>query len=460
LASERAAACVGVVKDYATESGAVHALRGVDAEIPGAAVTAIVGASGSGKSTLLRLLAALERPTAGQVFVGRAAVSGLGPKALRGIRRDQVGYVFQRPSDNFVPYLTVAEHLELAGADAAAADEVLELLGIAGRRDHRPDQLSGGEQQRAAFAQVVVSGAGLVVADEPTAELDAPSSAGLLEAMRALAARGVAVVVATHDRAVRAAADVAVELEHGRLREPEDLGHLTARRELLARRRPDGGETVAATRAVRKSFHRGRETLLAVNGVSLDVRAGRLAALVGRSGSGKTTLLNLLGGLEAPDEGTVSVPGLAWGEVALLPQRFGLLPELSVRENVEYPLRLSGRLAEGRARVDELLGALALEELHARSPVETSIGQQQRTALCRALAVEPQILLADEPTGHQDAGSALAVVRALRDAAERGTACLVATHDEEFAGLCDETYAMAGGRLVEPPVAEPAPSPG
>jgi ABC-type lipoprotein export system ATPase subunit len=450
---------VGVVKDYATESGAVHALRGVDAEIPGGAVTAIVGASGSGKSTLLRLLAALERPTEGRVFVGRTAVSELGPKALRELRRHAVGYVFQRPSDNFVPYLTVAEHLELAGGDPAEAEEVLGLLGIAERRDHRPDQLSGGEQQRAAFAQVVVSGASLVVADEPTAELDAVSSAGLLEAMRALAARGVAVVVATHDPAVRASADLAVELEHGRLREPEDLGHLTARRELAARRAVGPGvEVAAAARGVRKSFHRGGETLLAVDGVSVEVHAGRLAALVGRSGSGKTTLLNLLAGLETPDEGTVSVPGLAWHEVALLPQRFGLLPELSVRENVEYPLRLAGRLDEGRARVDALLRDLALDELAARSPLETSIGQQQRTALCRALVVEPAVLLADEPTGHQDAGSALAVVRALRGAVERGTACLVATHDEEVAGLCDETFAMAGGRLGEPPLAEPAQS--
>jgi ABC-type lipoprotein export system ATPase subunit len=449
LASERAAACVGVVKDYATETGAVHALRGVDAELPGGAVTAIVGASGSGKSTLLRLLAALERPTEGQVFVGRALVSSLGGKALRGIRGSAVGYVFQRPSDNFVPYLTVAEHLELAAGAPGVGDDVLELLGIGDRRDHRPDQLSGGEQQRAAFAQVVVSGAQLVVADEPTAELDADSSASVLEAMRALAARGVAVVVATHDPAVRAAADVAVELEHGRLREPEDLGHLTARRELEARRRPGGGEPVAAAAEVHKTFHRAGETVLAVDGVSLEVHAGRLAALVGRSGSGKTTLLNLLGGLEEPDSGSVTVPGLAWDELALLPQRFGLLPELSVRENVEYPLRLAGRLDEGRVRVDELLQSLALEDLAARSPVETSIGQQQRTALCRALVVEPRILLADEPTGHQDARSALAVVAALRDAADRGTACLVATHDEEVAGLCDETFAMAGGRLVE-----------
>ena len=448
MANEPAARCVGVVKSYATETGAVDALRGVDAELAAGAVTAVVGASGSGKSTLLRLLAALERPTEGTVLVGPVAVSGLGNKGLRAIRRERVGYVFQRPSDNFVPYLTVGEHLELAGADEAAADEVLALLGIAGRRDHRPAELSGGEQQRAALAQVLVAGADLVVADEPTAELDSASSAGLLDALRSLADRGVAVVVATHDRAVIAAADVAIELEHGRLREPEELGHLAARRELLARRSAAAGKSVARVEGVRKAFHRAGEDVLAVDGVSFELRSGRLAALVGRSGSGKTTVLNLLAGWEKPDAGAVAVPGLGWHEVAVLPQRFGLLPELSVRENVEYPLRLAGRLPEARPRVDELLRTLALDELASRSPLETSIGQQQRTALARALVAEPLVLLADEPTGHQDAGSALAVVSALRDAAERGTGCLVATHDEEVAGLCDERLAMAGGRLV------------
>ena len=447
MANEPAARCVGVLKSYATETGAVDALRGVDVELAGGAVTAIVGASGSGKSTLLRLFAALERPTEGTVFVGPVAVSDLGNKGLRAIRRERVGYVFQRPSDNFVPYLTVGEHLELAGADEAAADEILSLLGIAGRRDHRPAELSGGEQQRAAFAQVVVAGAELVVADEPTAELDSASSARLLDAMRSLAGRGVAVVVATHDRAVIGAADVAIELEHGRLREPEELGHLAARRELQARRATAAGEIVARVEGVRKAFHRAGVDVLAVDGVSLELRSGRLAALVGRSGSGKTTVLNLLAGWEEPDAGAVAVPGLAWDEVAVLPQRFGLLPELSVRENVEYPLRLAGRLPEERSRADELLRALSLDELAERSPLETSIGQQQRTALARALVVEPRVVLADEPTGHQDAGSALAVVSALREAAERGTACLVATHDEEIAGLCDETYAMASGRL-------------
>jgi putative ABC transport system ATP-binding protein len=147
-----------------------------------------------------------------------------------------------------------------------------------------------------------------------------------------------------------------------------------------------------------------------------------------------------------PGSGRDPVP---WADVSVLPQRFGLLPELTVRENVEYPARLAGRLDEVRPWIAALFELLALDGLENRSPLETSIGQQQRTALARALALRPQLLLADEPTGHQDAGSALAVVRALHEAVEAGSSCLVATHDEEVAALLDTVVVLAGGRVVE-----------
>jgi putative ABC transport system ATP-binding protein len=450
LASSRAAALKDVVKTYATGTGTVEALRGVDAEFPEAAVTAVVGASGSGKSTLLRLLAGLDRPTAGEIEVGGVAVHRLAPKALRLLRRDQVGYVFQRPSDNFVPHLTVAEHLRLAGASDGEGVEALRSLGIEAYGDRLPSELSGGEQQRAAFAQALVSGASLVVCDEPTAELDAGSSAGLIEALRLLVERGVSVVVATHDRAVTAASDEAIELEHGRAKAygTRFVGALEPRAATLT------GAVVAEAEGVSKAYRTGDETVAALDGVSVSVRAGELAGLVGRSGSGKTTLLNVLAGWERPDAGRVVVPGserdpLPWADVSVLPQRFGLLPELSVRENVEYPARLAGRLDEVRPWIGALFELLALDGLDGRSPLETSIGQQQRTALARALALRPRLLLADEPTGHQDAGSALAVVRALHEAVDGGTACLVATHDEEVAALLDTVVVLAGGRVVE-----------
>jgi putative ABC transport system ATP-binding protein len=216
-----AAVCAGLVKIYWTATGEVHALKGVDASFPAAAVSAVVGPSGSGKSSLLRILAGLDRPTAGQVTVADAQLSGLSVARLRRLRRRLLGYVFQRPADNLVPYLTVAEHLELAarlrrprtrGGDGG---DLLELLGLANRRRHLPRQLSGGEQQRLAFARAVVGDPPLVVADEPTAELDSASAAALLEAVRALAGRGTALVLATHDPAVVRLSERTFYLRHG-----------------------------------------------------------------------------------------------------------------------------------------------------------------------------------------------------------------------------------------------------
>jgi putative ABC transport system ATP-binding protein len=219
LPAEPAASCSGLVKIYRTATGEVHALKGVDAAFPAAAVSAVVGPSGSGKSSLLRILAGLDQPSAGQVRIGDVRLSGLSLTRLRRLRRRLLGYVFQRPADNLIPYLTVAEHLRLAarlrGAGDADGAELLELLGLADRRRHLPRQLSGGEQQRLAFARAVVGDPPLVVADEPTAELDRASGAALLEAVAALAARGAGLVLATHDPAVVRLAERTLFLRHG-----------------------------------------------------------------------------------------------------------------------------------------------------------------------------------------------------------------------------------------------------
>jgi putative ABC transport system ATP-binding protein len=218
LGVDFAAVCTGVVKIYWTASGEVHALKGVDALFPRAAVTAVVGPSGSGKSSLLRILAGLDRATAGSVVVGGTELAGLPWGTLRKLRRRLTGYVFQRPSDNLIPYLTVAEHLELAARirRTGTGEDLLDLLELTHRKNHLPVQLSAGEQHRVAFAQAVVGTPDLVVADEPTAELDAEASASLLEVVSSLAREGFsAFVVATHDPDVVRAADATLHLRHG-----------------------------------------------------------------------------------------------------------------------------------------------------------------------------------------------------------------------------------------------------
>jgi putative ABC transport system ATP-binding protein len=196
----------------------------------------------------------------------------------------------------------------------------------------------------------------------------------------------------------------------------------------------------------------------ALRDVTLNFRERTFTGIMGRSGSGKTTLLNVVGGWEPADSGAVrwrnggptdKVP--AWEDLAMVPQRLGLLDEFTVEENVLYPARLTGRVDDVRDRFVRLMERLGLEELTARLPWELSIGQQQRVALARAVILRPRVLLADEPTGHQDTANGEAVFDVLQETAESGTCCVVATHNEAFAARFDKVIKMTDGRIVSTP---------
>ena len=457
--------CDGIERVYRTPTGEVHALHDVSCRFPRGVVTAIVGPSGSGKSSLLRLIAGMDRPNSGSLVVEGRDVGRGSAKARRLLRRDLVGYIYQRPSDNFLAHLTVGEHLRMArrgrGSGAVDPQRLLELLDIGDRMDHLPSELSGGEQQRAAFAQAITTGAGIIVADEPTAELDDASSEGVLDRVRALAAEGVTFLLATHDPAVMAVADERFELEHGRVRgAAQDADHPSSVSSTLELRWPDpdgaawrfDDEPVVRLVNVDKTYGEGDEAVHALRNVSLEARAGEVVGLIGRSGSGKTTLLNVAAGWESPDAGSVEMPGDGapdWSDIAVMPQRLGLMEELSAQENVEYPARMAGVLAEHRSLVDDLMVALGLTVLRSRYPKETSLGEQQRIALARALVLRPRLLIADEPTGHQDAGWAARIMWILREAAGAGSCCVIATHDRELIDQLDQGFSMADGRLTD-----------
>ena len=218
-------------------------------------------------------------------------------------------------------------------------------------------------------------------------------------------------------------------------------------------------EPLLEARAVDKTYRRGAERVHALRRVSLTLRAGELVALVGPSGSGKSSLLGVLAGWEAPDRGELTWSpalgaagaGLPWSALALVPQALGLVDDLTVRENVALPVRLRPRRSRASAgRTDELLGLFGLDGLADRVPAETSLGQQQRAAVARALVLAPQLVLADEPSAHQDAAWVADVFAALhRATAERGAACLVATHDPEALRFADRVLSLVDGTLAE-----------
>jgi ABC-type lipoprotein export system ATPase subunit len=215
---------------------------------------------------------------------------------------------------------------------------------------------------------------------------------------------------------------------------------------------------------VAKHYQRGREDVVALSGIDLEVAAGELVALIGPSGSGKSTLLHLAGGLDVPDAGTVRVGGrdladlsvverarLRRRDVGFVFQFFHLLPTLNVFENVELPLLLDRR--RGRAeRVRTLLERVGLTHRVDHLPGELSGGEMQRAAIARALVAEPQLLLADEPTGNLDSATGAEVLRLLTEVvAEAGTALVMVTHDDGAAAKAGRVLRLLDGHLVAGP---------
>jgi putative ABC transport system ATP-binding protein len=220
-----AASARGLTKTYGRGDTEVHALRGIDLDLPRGRFTAIMGPSGSGKSTLMHCLAGLDQASSGTVTVAGTDLAALDDDALTIFRRRRVGFVFQ--SFNLLPMLTAEQNivlpLEIDGrrvddATRERARALADALGVADRLGHRPAELSGGQQQRVAIARALVTGPDLLFADEPTGNLDSTTSAEVLEHLRRSARElGQTVVMVTHDRDAATYADDVVTVQDGRI---------------------------------------------------------------------------------------------------------------------------------------------------------------------------------------------------------------------------------------------------
>ncbi|WP_037857448.1 ABC transporter ATP-binding protein [Streptomyces sp. NRRL S-340] len=213
-----------VHKSYGQGAGAVHALRGVSFEVPRGELVALKGRSGSGKTTLLNIVGGLDEPDEGAVEVDGRALSELGEEGLLALRRDRVGFVFQ--SFGLIPILTAAENvgvpLRMRRADPREREERVELLlSLVGLADHarqRPGELSGGQQQRVAIARALANDPALLIADEPTGQLDAETGLAVMELLRAVVhSQRVTALVATHDLTLLDLADRVLELRDGEI---------------------------------------------------------------------------------------------------------------------------------------------------------------------------------------------------------------------------------------------------
>lgn len=208
---ELAAEVVDIQKDYVLGTVLVQALRGVTVQFPKGDFVAIMGSSGSGKSTLLNLLGALDRPTRGKYIIGGKDVSGMTDDELSAIRNELIGFIFQ--SYNLIPQYTVLENIEvplhyrtgypkIGPVEHNRIEHLAELVGLGNRMDHRPFQLSGGQQQRVAIARALVNDPQIILADEPTGNLDSATAKEIMEMLLRLNGEGRTIVMVTHENSV------------------------------------------------------------------------------------------------------------------------------------------------------------------------------------------------------------------------------------------------------------------
>lgn len=459
-----------VFKIYREQEIETVALRGASLRIEAGEFVAIVGRSGSGKSTLLGIAAGLTSPTAGKVLLGSRDIARLNEEERARLRQGYLGIVFQ--NNNLIPFLTACENVQLAVKvqkgnsinRKAQATGLLERVGLGNRLNHRPGQLSGGEQQRVAIALALANQPALLLADELTGELDSATSDSIMQLLHELnREREMAIVLVTHNLALAVQAGRGLRMADG-LITPFDPAAEQA--EIEAERQPGGNVTgltikpvVLQAIALDKTFNGGVQAL---RNISLEVHRGESVAIMGPSGSGKSTLLNLLGGLDRPTNGEIKVNGqtlaqldndavalLRRREIGFIFQAHNLIATLTAAENIALPLiidNVAPQVRQEQAMV--LLAQLGIVDLAGKLPDQLSGGQRQRVAIARSLAHRPNLLLADEPTGSLDRDTASKVAALLTELAHtQNLALVMVTHDPYVAARCDRLIHLIDGQL-------------
>ena len=491
-----------VFRVHSTPEGDAAALQGLSLTVDEGEIVTVLGPSGAGKTTLLRIVAALDRPSAGSVEAFGVDVGRLRGGALASYRAKTIGYVDQHYAQALTPELRARElvslKLRLLGTTRrereARADELLERVGLTNRRSAYPSELSGGEQQRVALCAALAHRPRLFLADEPTGELDASNAAVVYDAIRELTRmEGATVLLVSHDHASSVIADRVVRVRDGRVSEeqtpssrgreavvvgrggwtrlPEDLlaragitdrayagfedrsVTLTAAPKRAAPAGRDEAEAVpivrgdrrplgAEVRGVTKTYGRGGTAVSPLRDLRHTFAPGRFHVVTGPSGSGKTTLLHLLAGLELPTSGEVEVAGqlisardrearaaVRARDIGIVTQQTTLIPFLSAAENVDLAFAVRGRI-DSRADATRALAAIGLADRLNQHVSRLSAGERTRVAIARAIAPQPAVLLADEPTSQLDEANARAIAALLRRLVDEARLTVIcATHD-------------------------------
>lgn len=459
----------------------VAALRGLSLRVDPGERIVVRGPSGSGKSTLVAAVSGQVIASAGRVRLFGHDLAQLDHAATVRLRTAHVGVVSQRSGLDLLEDLDCLDNVALQGRLAGldrrdgrqAAGRALDRLRLRHLEHRRPSSLSGGERQRVALAAALAHGPRLVIADEPTGELDASSADEVYDFLREHAERtGAALLVVTHDARAERLATRVLTIHDGRLSEervgessslvvdgrgwvrlPDSLRadagivgravavsvdrHISLTGfEPVTPRATDGpfgehapaGELVVS--AIEAEIDLGTTT---IGPVSMEVRRGQITVITGRSGSGKTSVLSVLLGASEPTRGVITRLAATSG---CAPQTAAFADQQTVAANVDLVRALRSKPAADFG--DDTLRTLGLADLADRPAGALSGGERQRLALARALSVGADLVILDEPTSQVDRATARLISRAISDSAGRGACVVCASHDEELIAVADQ----------------------
>lgn len=498
-----------VVKIYSTGGIPFTALNNVNIDIRQGEFLGITGKSGAGKTTLLNMISGVSELTSGNILfhwvdsespAPSIPIHTLDEDKLAMWRGENLGIIYQ--SFELMPTLNLVENVMLPPdflgvyqplISKKRALELLELVEIADHVYKIPAHISGGQKQRVAIARALVNDPHLIIADEPTGNLDSITAETIFQIFEKLVEQGKTIVMVTHDESFVPRFSRHLRIADGVVTNRPDNGSglidkpptpinlekqhspsiLHPERERTSKSALQQEEVPAIVlRNVKKVYENAAGKFIALKSVNLQLNYGQFISIVGKSGCGKSTLLNMITGIDRPTAGDVIINNdhiykmsesqrALWRgrNMGVVFQFFQLLPTLTLLENTMLPMDYC-KLYPFRERPDramELLKMVGLEEQAHKLPTAVSSGQQQSAAIARALATDPSIILADEPTGNLDSRAADNVLNLFESLAKHGKTILIVTHDPSITQRTDQTIILSDGEIIDPTVARALP---
>ena len=487
-----------VVKTYDTGDIPFTALNNVNIDIRQGEFLGITGKSGAGKTTLLNMISGVSELTSGNIlfhWVGNETpppsipIHSLNEDKLALWRGQHLGIIYQ--SFELMPTLNLVQNVMLPPdflgmyhpiVSKRRALELLELVDIVDHAYKIPAHISGGQKQRVAIARALVNDPHLIIADEPTGNLDSVTAETILQIFEKLVAQGKTIVMVTHDESFTPRFTRRLQIVDGVVSVPDGENIVKTERatakahapiEVVSRPKKQATETPAIVlRNVQKVYENAAGKFVALKNINLQLNYGQFISIVGKSGCGKSTLLNMITGIDRPTAGDVVISNehiykmseskrALWRgkNMGVVFQFFQLLPTLTLLENTMLPMDYCSLYPfyERPDRAMDLLKMVGLEDQAHKLPTAVSSGQQQSAAIARALATDPSIILADEPTGNLDSRAADNILNLFEDLARRGKTVLIVTHDPSITQRTDQTIILSDGEIIDQTVARALP---